>query len=173
MKLDIFIKTVGFLFSNRNNLLNFDYPWYGGLPSKIYNTFSPEAVDAVQNINEDLIDTVNMYVFALVYYNEMHRIGEPLHFNINKCKNIETYYFGIILREMLDKRALGYEGSMMYALGILDLWKNEKKITSKAYNYLYKTYCYGNCKDADHNQIDASRQFELNNIDDMKLIKIN
>jgi hypothetical protein len=60
----------------------------------------------------------------------------------------------------------------MYALGILDLWKNEKKITSKAYNYLYKTYCYGNSKDADHNQIDASRQFELKNIDDMKLIKI-
>lgn len=172
MKLNIFIQTVGFLYTNIQNVENFDYPWYGGLSHKIYKTFSPEAVDAIQNSNDMLIESKNMYEFASTYYNEMLRIGERLDFDIKDCKNIEIYYFGMILRDMLDKRVLGFEGSIKYAMGILDLWKNEKKITSKAYNYLFKTYCTDSTRDPDHNQIDASRQFALKNISDMKLVKI-
>lgn len=47
---------VDFLWSNRKNLLNeyneweFDYPNYGGLPKKISNKLSGEAVDRIQNL---------------------------------------------------------------------------------------------------------------------------
>ena len=59
MKLHIFNQTVDFLWNHRCFYLDypedyvFDYPNYGNLPKKLSNTFSPEIVDAIQEVWTD------------------------------------------------------------------------------------------------------------------------
>ena len=59
MKLHIFNQTVDFLWNHRCFYLDypedyvFDYPNYGNLPQKLTNSFSPEVVDAIQELWQD------------------------------------------------------------------------------------------------------------------------
>jgi len=52
-----------------------DYPDYGGLSASIYNTLSPEAVDAMQDILHDFYKRKRD--FARAYRNRLKELGEP------------------------------------------------------------------------------------------------
>lgn len=52
----------------------FDFPSYGGLPSKVFSVLSPEAVDAVQNLLP--VEGISKNKFVSTYLSELIRLGE-------------------------------------------------------------------------------------------------
>jgi len=75
-----FLRIVDHIFPIRKKFLEdfdevFDYPDYGGLPKKISNSLSPEAVDAMQYIL-DGCKFSSKRDFARAYRNRLLEIGE-------------------------------------------------------------------------------------------------
>jgi len=85
MKIKVFEECIDRLFPVRKtkSIENFDYPDYGNLPKKLSNTFSPEAVDAIQNTKKELSVAKSRKEFSTIWYEEMKRLGEDLDFKIN------------------------------------------------------------------------------------------
>lgn len=57
-----------------NIIYVFDFPYYAGLPKKISNTLSSEAVDAMQEILQNRYS--RKYLFAKAYKETLRGLGE-------------------------------------------------------------------------------------------------
>jgi len=84
-----FISIVSHLFPRRQiEIPHFDSPTYGGLPVRVYKTISPEAVDAIQNMADELVRSRSKNQFAKIWHAEMSRLGEPLNFPASRWNKI-------------------------------------------------------------------------------------
>jgi len=80
-----FEKIVNHIYPIRKSLVYpdgvFDYPEYGGLPKRISNNLSPEAVDAMQDVLFDLEGNLSFYKrkyqFRSAYKERLRDLGEP------------------------------------------------------------------------------------------------
>lgn len=85
MKKQTFNEVTKFLFDHRyfyknfdDYCLQFDYPDYLGLPKKLSNLLSPETVDAIQNIINELIQSQTLTEYRKELTKELKRLGEAI-----------------------------------------------------------------------------------------------
>jgi len=76
MKLKTFKQVVDFIFPIQDELLDFDYPYYAGLPCKINFKLSPEAVDAMQHVLNKKFKSKRL--FAAAYEVKLFELGEEV-----------------------------------------------------------------------------------------------
>jgi hypothetical protein len=67
----------------------FDFPDYGGLPKKVSNKLSPEAVDAMQQVlagigGEVSCDFRSKREFIRAFRERLHQLGEPGNYGSSK-----------------------------------------------------------------------------------------